>query len=152
MKKERLDVILVQKGLVESRDKAKRTIMAGLVTVDGRVEDKAGQKFDPELEFAVKQKLCPYVSRGGLKLEKAMNCFPIDLKDGVCMDMGASTGGQTMCPDESNTFRTTGNMCFTEIKETSIDTKSTGSSIKSVSRYRMFVFSIFTTRGSTRSL
>lgn len=61
MKKERLDVILVQKGLVESRDKAKRTIMAGLVTVDGQVEDKAGQKFDPELEFAVKQKLCPYV-------------------------------------------------------------------------------------------
>lgn len=97
MKKERLDVILVQKGLVESRDKAKRTIMAGLVTVDGRVEDKAGQKFDPELEFAVKQKLCPYVSRGGLKLEKAMNCFPIDLKDGVCMDMGASTGGFTDC-------------------------------------------------------
>ena len=97
MKKERLDVILVQKGLVESRDKAKRTIMAGLVTVDGRIEDKAGQKFDPELEFAVKQKLCPYVSRGGLKLEKAMNCFPIDLKDGVCMDMGASTGGFTDC-------------------------------------------------------
>lgn len=97
MKKERLDVILVQKGLVESRDKAKRTIMAGLVTVDGRIEDKAGQKFDPELEFAVKQKLCPYVSRGGLKLEKAMNCFPIDLKNGVCMDMGASTGGFTDC-------------------------------------------------------
>lgn len=71
--------------------------MAGLVTVDGQVEDKAGQKFDPELEFAVKQKLCPYVSRGGLKLEKAMNCFPIDLKDGVCMDMGASTGGFTDC-------------------------------------------------------
>ncbi len=97
MKKERLDVILVQKGLVESRDKAKRTIMAGLVTVDGQIEDKAGQKFDPEQEFVVKQKLCPYVSRGGLKLEKAMESFPIHLQDGVCMDMGASTGGFTDC-------------------------------------------------------
>lgn len=97
MKKERLDVILVQKGLVESRDKAKRTIMAGLVTVDGQVEDKAGQKFDPEQEFVVKQKLCPYVSRGGLKLEKAMESFPIQLQDSVCMDMGASTGGFTDC-------------------------------------------------------
>ncbi len=97
MKKERLDVILVQKGLVESRDKAKRTIMAGLVTVDGQIEDKAGQKFDPEQEFVVKQKLCPYVSRGGLKLEKAMEVFPIQLKDAICMDMGASTGGFTDC-------------------------------------------------------
>lgn len=95
--KERLDVILVQKGLAESRDKAKRTIMAGLVTVDGRIEDKAGQKFDVDSEFAVKQKLCPYVSRGGLKLEKAMKVFPIELMDSVCMDMGASTGGFTDC-------------------------------------------------------
>ncbi len=97
MKKERLDVILVQKGLAESRDKAKRTIMAGLVTVDGQIEDKAGQKFDPEQEFLVKQKLCPYVSRGGLKLEKAMTEFPIRLENAVCMDMGASTGGFTDC-------------------------------------------------------
>lgn len=97
MKKERLDVILVQKGLAESRDKAKRTIMAGLVTVDGQIEDKAGQKFDPEQEFIVKQKLCPYVSRGGLKLEKAMAEFPIRLENSVCMDMGASTGGFTDC-------------------------------------------------------
>lgn len=97
MKKERLDVILVQKGLVESRDKAKRTIMAGLVTVDGRIEDKAGQKFDPELEFAVKQKLCPYVSRGGLKLEKALRDFGVDPTGYVCSDSGASTGGFTDC-------------------------------------------------------
>lgn len=97
MKKERLDVILVQKGLVESRDKAKRTIMAGLVTVDGQIEDKAGQKFDPKQEFVVKQKLCPYVSRGGLKLEKAIENFPIQLQNAICMDMGASTGGFTDC-------------------------------------------------------
>lgn len=95
--KERLDVILVNKGLVESRDKAKRTIMAGLVTVDGRVEDKAGQKFDVDSEFVVKEKLCPYVSRGGLKLEKAMEAWNLKLNDFVCMDMGASTGGFTDC-------------------------------------------------------
>jgi 23S rRNA (cytidine1920-2'-O)/16S rRNA (cytidine1409-2'-O)-methyltransferase len=95
--KERLDVILVQKGLAESRDKAKRTIMAGLVMVDGRVEDKAGQKFDVDSEFTVKQKLCRYVSRGGLKLEKAIEVFGIDPDGCVCMDMGASTGGFTDC-------------------------------------------------------
>ncbi|MBQ6622490.1 MAG: TlyA family RNA methyltransferase [Mogibacterium sp.] len=95
--KERLDVILVQQGLVPSRDKAKRMIMAGLVLVDGRVEDKAGQKFDTEQLFELKEKPCPYVSRGGLKLEKAMEVFPIDLNGAVCMDMGASTGGFTDC-------------------------------------------------------
>ncbi len=84
--KERLDVILVQQGLVPSRDKAKRMIMAGLVLVDGRVEDKAGQKFDTEQLFELKEKPCPYVSRGGLKLEKAMEVFPIDLNGAVCMD------------------------------------------------------------------
>lgn len=95
--KERLDVILVNKGLIESRDKAKRTIMAGMVTVDGRIEDKAGQKFDTEQDFEVKQKLCEYVSRGGLKLEKAVEKFDITLSECVCMDMGASTGGFTDC-------------------------------------------------------
>ena len=95
--KERLDVILVNKGLVESRDKAKRTIMAGLVTVDGQLEDKAGQKFDMDQEFVVKQKLCPYVSRGGLKLKKAIDVFGITAKNCICMDMGASTGGFTDC-------------------------------------------------------
>lgn len=95
--KERLDVILVNKGLCESRDKAKRHIMAGLVTVDGVVEDKPGRTFDVESEFALKEKLCPYVSRGGLKLEKAISEFGIDAKDAVCIDMGASTGGFTDC-------------------------------------------------------
>ena len=95
--KERLDVILVNKGLCESRDKAKRTIMAGLVMVDGRLEDKPGRTFDVDSEFTLKETLCPYVSRGGLKLEKAIAEFDIDCKDAVCVDMGASTGGFTDC-------------------------------------------------------
>lgn len=95
--KERLDVILVNKGLCESRDKAKRTIMAGLVTVDGNLEDKPGRTFDVDSEFAVKEKLCPYVSRGGLKLEKAIEEFHISADGAVCVDMGASTGGFTDC-------------------------------------------------------
>ena len=85
--KERLDVILVEKRLCESRDKAKRTIMAGLVMVDGKVEDKPGKTFDTECEFTLKEKLCPYVSRGGLKLEKAIDEFNISAKDAVCVDM-----------------------------------------------------------------
>ena len=92
-------------GLAESRDKAKRTIMAGLVTVDGRIEDKAGQRFDTEQEFAVKQKLCNYVSRGGLKLEKAISSFDICLKGFTCMDMGASTGGFTDCMLQSGAVK-----------------------------------------------
>lgn len=95
--KERLDVILVNKGLCESRDKAKRHIMAGLVTVDGVMEDKPGRTFDVDSEFALKEKLCPYVSRGGLKLEKAIEEFGINARDAVCVDMGASTGGFTDC-------------------------------------------------------
>lgn len=95
--KERLDVILVQLGLAESREKAKRDIMAGTVRVDGRLEDKAGQKFDMDHNFEIKGKSCPYVSRGGLKLEKALNEFAIDISGKVCMDMGASTGGFTDC-------------------------------------------------------
>lgn len=90
-------MILVEKGLVDSRDKAKRTIMAGLVTVDGQVEDKAGRKFETTQEFAVKTKLCPYVSRGGLKLEKAIEVFGLSLEGAICVDMGASTGGFTDC-------------------------------------------------------
>ncbi len=95
--KERLDVILVNKGLAESREKAKRTIMAGLVTVDGRVEDKPGSTFDPDSEIEVKGRECPYVSRGGLKLEKAIVEWGVDCSKKVCMDMGASTGGFTDC-------------------------------------------------------
>lgn len=95
--KERLDVLLVNNGLAESREKAKRTIMAGLVTVNGRVEDKPGSVFDTESEIKVTGKECPYVSRGGLKLEKAINEWGVKCKDKVCMDMGASTGGFTDC-------------------------------------------------------
>ena len=95
--KERLDVILVNKGLASSRDNAKRTIMAGLVTVDGIVETKSGQKFDVDSEFKVKDKLLKYVSRGGLKLEKAIQSFSIKLNGCYAVDMGASTGGFTDC-------------------------------------------------------
>lgn len=95
--KERLDVILVNNGLASSRDNAKRTIMAGFVTVDGIVETKSGQKFDVDSEFKVKDKLLKYVSRGGLKLEKAIQSFNIKLNGCYAVDMGASTGGFTDC-------------------------------------------------------
>ena len=96
-KKERLDVLLVEKGHFESREKAKRAIMAGLVFVNGEKEDKAGTTFPYTAEIIVKGNPLPYVSRGGLKLEKALKSFPIALKDRVCMDIGASTGGFTDC-------------------------------------------------------
>ena len=96
-KKERLDVLLVKRGLMPSREKAKAVIMAGEVFVDNQREDKAGSTFDEKQEIVVKGKTLKYVSRGGLKLEKAMNNFDIVLKDKVCMDVGASTGGFTDC-------------------------------------------------------
>ena len=95
--KERLDVLLVNNGLAETREKAKRTIMAGLVTVDGRLEDKPGSRFDIDSEVQVKGQECPYVSRGGLKLEKAINEWGVSCDNAVCIDMGASTGGFTDC-------------------------------------------------------
>ena len=95
--KERLDVLLVNNGLAETREKAKRTIMAGLVTVDGRLEDKPGSRFDTESDVQVKGRECPYVSRGGLKLEKAINEWGVSCEGAVCIDMGASTGGFTDC-------------------------------------------------------
>ena len=95
--KERLDVLVVNNGLAESREKAKRTIMAGLVFVDGKLEDKPGSTFDIESEITVKGQECPYVSRGGLKLEKAIKEFGINPNGLFCMDMGASTGGFTDC-------------------------------------------------------
>lgn len=95
--KERLDVLLVNNGLAESREKAKRTIMAGLVTVDGRLEDKPGSRFDIDSDVRVKGRECPYVSRGGLKLEKAIKEWGVYCNDAVCIDMGASTGGFTDC-------------------------------------------------------
>ena len=95
--KERLDVLLVNNGLAETREKAKRTIMAGLVTVDGRLEDKPGIRFDMDSDIRVKGQECPYVSRGGLKLEKAINEWGVSCDGAVCVDMGASTGGFTDC-------------------------------------------------------
>ena len=96
--KERLDVLLVKQGLAESREKAKAVIMAGEVFVQGQREDKAGAMFDEsKVTITVKGSSLRYVSRGGLKLEKAMACFPITLEDDTCMDIGSSTGGFTDC-------------------------------------------------------
>lgn len=95
--KERLDVLLVNNGFAESREKAKRTIMAGLVRVNGRLEDKPGQQFDIDSEIIVIGKECPYVSRGGLKLRKAIEEWGVSCDNAVCVDMGASTGGFTDC-------------------------------------------------------
>ena len=96
-KKERLDILLVEKGICESREKAKTNIMAGLIFVDGQRVDKAGEKVKVDADIVFKGEKLKYVSRGGLKLEKAMNTFGINLADKVCMDIGASTGGFTDC-------------------------------------------------------
>lgn len=96
--KERLDILLVKQGLAESREKAKAVIMAGEVFVQGQREDKAGAMFDEsKVTITVKGSSLRYVSRGGLKLEKAMQKFPITLSGKVCMDVGSSTGGFTDC-------------------------------------------------------
>ena len=97
MGKKRLDILLVEKGLAESREKAKAIIMSGIVYVDGEKEDKAGSNFPENAIIEVRGKTLKYVSRGGLKLEKAMEVFPVELTDKVCMDVGASTGGFTDC-------------------------------------------------------
>ncbi len=120
MSKERLDVLLVNRGLVESRTQAKAVIMAGEVFVDGQREDKAGATFAEEVRIELKGKKMPYVSRGGFKLEKALKVFPIGADDQgsnddatgsesdiesekkpldglICMDVGSSTGGFTDC-------------------------------------------------------
>lgn len=95
--KERLDVLLVSRGLAASREKAKAVIMAGQVYVKGQKEDKAGSMFDAEAEIEVRGNTLKYVSRGGLKLEKAMECFGVEIEGKVCMDVGSSTGGFTDC-------------------------------------------------------
>ena len=96
--KERLDVLLVEQGFAASREKAKAIIMSGNVFVNGQREDKAGTTFDPaKSTIEVKGHTLKYVSRGGLKLEKAMQSFNLDLKGKICADIGASTGGFTDC-------------------------------------------------------
>ena len=95
--KERLDVLLVQRGLAPSREKAKAMIMEGNVYVNNQKEDKAGANFDVEVPIEVRGNTLAYVSRGGLKLEKAVNHFELSLEGLICMDIGASTGGFTDC-------------------------------------------------------
>lgn len=97
--KKRIDVLMTERGLAESREKAKSIIMSGIVYVNGQKEDKAGTTFPDDLttRIEVRGASLRYVSRGGLKLEKAMKEFPIDLQGKICMDIGASTGGFTDC-------------------------------------------------------
>jgi len=95
--KERLDVLLFSRGFAESREKAKAIIMSGNVFVNGEREDKAGSTFDEKAEIVVKGHTLKYVSRGGLKLEKAMANFGVEIEGKVCMDVGSSTGGFTDC-------------------------------------------------------
>ncbi|MFG6114392.1 TlyA family RNA methyltransferase [Halobacillus sp. MO56] len=96
-KKVRLDILLVERGIIETREKAKRTIMAGLVYSESARLDKPGMKVDEDISIHVKGKLIPYVSRGGLKLEKAIKEFDLNLKDRIMIDVGSSTGGFTDC-------------------------------------------------------
>ena len=96
-KKERLDILLVEKGIITSRERAKACIMEGKVYVDGQKVDKAGEKVSLSANIEYRGDTLKYVSRGGLKLEKAMNSYEISLEDKVCMDIGASTGGFTDC-------------------------------------------------------
>lgn len=95
--KERLDVLLVNRHLAASREKAKAVIMSGNVYVEGQKEDKAGSMFPDTVKIEVRGNTLPYVSRGGLKLEKAMTHFGLTLEGKVCMDVGSSTGGFTDC-------------------------------------------------------
>ncbi len=96
-KKQRLDIVLKQRGLVESRAKAQAMIMAGVVCVNGKAVSKAGHLVCQDDEIILKGKVCPFVSRGGIKLDAALKHFEIDVDSRVCMDVGASTGGFTDC-------------------------------------------------------
>ncbi|MCM2980840.1 TlyA family RNA methyltransferase [Niallia circulans] len=97
MKKERIDVLLVEQGLFETREKAKRAVMAGIVYCEENRLDKPGEKINTDSKLSVKGKTLQYVSRGGLKLEKALKIFDVDMKDKVLLDIGSSTGGFTDC-------------------------------------------------------
>ena len=103
--KERLDVLLVNRGLAPSREKAKTMIMEGNVFVNNNREDKAGSTFPDDCNIEIHGKTLQYVSRGGLKLEKAMKHFGIDLQGKICMDIGASTGGFTDCMLQNNSSK-----------------------------------------------
>ncbi|MCI2254596.1 TlyA family RNA methyltransferase [Domibacillus sp. PGB-M46] len=96
-KKERIDVLLVEKGLIETREKAKRAVMAGIVYSNEERIDKPGEKIPVDAPLEIKGKTMPYVSRGGLKLEKALQVFDLTVQDKTLIDIGASTGGFTDC-------------------------------------------------------
>lgn len=96
-KKVRIDTLLVEREHFNSREKAKKALMAGLVYVDDQLIDKAGMKVNHDSDIRIKGKALPYVSRGGLKLEKAIREYAINLNSMICMDVGASTGGFTDC-------------------------------------------------------
>ncbi len=95
MKKQRLDQLLFERGFTESRERAKTTIMSGLVFVNGQRADKPGMPVDPEAAVEVRGEALPFVSRGGFKLDKALKVFPVDPAGKLCIDCGASTGGFT---------------------------------------------------------
>ena len=95
--KKRLDILVFERGFAESREKAKAIIMAGDIYVDNQKADKCGQSYDESVNIEFRGKAPAYVSRGGLKLEKAMATFPVHLNDTICADIGASTGGFTDC-------------------------------------------------------
>ena len=95
MKKLRLDQLVFEQGLTESRERAKTTIMSGLVFVNGQRVDKPGTAVPPDAKIEIRGEALPFVSRGGFKLDKALKVFPIDPSDKVCIDCGASTGGFT---------------------------------------------------------
>jgi 23S rRNA (cytidine1920-2'-O)/16S rRNA (cytidine1409-2'-O)-methyltransferase len=97
LRKSRLDLMLVKRGLVRSRDRAQAMILSGKVTVNNQIVDKAGTLVSPEDDITLKEQDHPYVSRGGLKLEKALQVLDVDIAGFVCLDVGASTGGFTDC-------------------------------------------------------
>ncbi|MBI5247285.1 MAG: TlyA family RNA methyltransferase [Elusimicrobia bacterium] len=96
-KRARLDILLVERGLFETRTKAQAALMAGLVLVDGKPAGKAGDMTAEDAELSLKSDPCPYVSRGGLKLKAALDAFRIQVEGRTCLDVGASTGGFTDC-------------------------------------------------------
>ena len=105
--KKRLDILVCEKGLAESREKAKAIIMAGQVYVDNQKADKCGTTYDENANIEVRGSVLRYVSRGGLKLEKAMESFGLDLEGRTAMDIGASTGGFTDCMLQNGAKRCT---------------------------------------------
>lgn len=103
--KKRLDILMTERALAPSREKAKAYIMSGSVYVDGQKEDKAGTTFPEDVQIEVRGHTLPYVSRGGLKLEKALKCFDVSVEGKVCTDVGSSTGGFTDCMLQNGAVR-----------------------------------------------